>query len=58
VELEHPDFVIKKIFYELLANGVKLTFKEGKEEKTRNVKIVDFENPEKQRVSGGKSIYC
>jgi type I restriction enzyme R subunit len=35
-ELEHPDFVIKgKIFYELLTNGVKVTIKEGKREKTR-----------------------
>jgi len=33
VELEHPDFVVKgKIFYDFLTNGVKLTFKEGKEE--------------------------
>ncbi len=47
VELEHPDFVVKgKIFYDLLTNGVKLTFKEGKEEKTKIVKVVDFENPE------------
>lgn len=47
VELEHPDFLIKgKIFYELLTNGVKLTFKEGKEEKTRIVKLIDFENPD------------
>ena len=47
IDLEHPDFVVKgKIFYELLTNKVKLTFKEGKEEKTRIVKIIDFENPE------------
>ncbi len=47
IEFEHPDFLIKgRIFYELLINGVKLTFKRGKEEKTRIVKIVDFENPE------------
>ncbi|MDF2954680.1 MAG: Type I site-specific restriction-modification system [Candidatus Alkanophagales archaeon MCA70_species_2] len=47
VELEHPDFVVKgKIFYDFLTNGVKLTFKEGKEEKTKIVRIVDFENPE------------
>ena len=46
-ELEHPDFVIKgKIFYDFLTNGVKLTFKEGKEEKTKIVKIIDFENSE------------
>jgi len=48
VELEHPDFVIKgKLFYEMLTNGVKITIREGKEEKTRIVKIVDFENPGK-----------
>ena len=35
-----------KIFYDLLTNGVKLIFKEGKEEKTKIVKVVDFENPE------------
>ena len=35
-----------KIFYDLLTNGVKLTFKEGKEERTKIVKVVDFENPE------------
>jgi len=47
VELEHPDFVVKgKIFYDFLTNGVKITFKEGKEEKTKIVKIVDFEKPE------------
>ena len=47
VELEHPDFVVKgKIFYDLSTNGVKLTFKEGKEEKTKIVKVVDFEKPE------------
>jgi len=46
IELEHPNFVLKwKIFYDILTNGVKLTFKEGKEEKTKIVKIVDFENP-------------
>ena len=34
VELEHPDFVVKgKVFYDFLTDGVKLTFKEGKEEK-------------------------
>jgi type I restriction enzyme R subunit len=47
IELEHPDFVMKgKIFYELLVYGVKLTSREGREEKTKIVKIVDFENPE------------
>lgn len=45
--IEHPDFVVKgKEFYELLTNGVRLTYKEGKEEKTRIVKLIDFENPE------------
>ena len=47
IEFDHPDFIMKgKIFYELLTNGVKLTFREGREEKTKVVKIVDFENIE------------
>jgi len=47
VELDHPDFIIKgKLFYEMLTNGVKITVKENKEERTRIVKIIDFENPE------------
>jgi len=47
IEFDHPDFIMKgKIFYELLTNGVKITFKEGKEERTKNVKIIDFENIE------------
>ena len=45
IEFDHPDFIIKgKIFYEILINGVKLNFREGREEKTRIVKILDFEN--------------
>jgi len=47
VELEHPDFTIKgKMFYNYLTEGVKLTFREGKVEKTKFVKLVDFENVE------------
>ena len=47
IELDHPDFIIKgKLFYDLLTNGVKLTFKEGKEEKTKIVKLIDFESIE------------
>ncbi len=47
IEFDHPDFIIKgKIFYELLTNGVKLTFREGGEEKTKIVKLIDFENIE------------
>lgn len=46
-DLDHPDFIMKgKIFYELLTNGVKITFRQGKEEKTKIVRIIDFENPE------------
>ncbi|SNZ12042.1 type I restriction endonuclease subunit R [Hydrogenobacter hydrogenophilus] len=45
--IDHPDFIIKsKTFYEYLTEGLKLTYREGKEEKTRIVKLVDFENPE------------
>jgi len=47
IEFDHPDFIMKgKIFYELLTNSVKITFKEVKEEKTKIVKIIDFENIE------------
>ncbi len=47
IELDHPDFVMKgKIFYELLTGGVRLTYKEGREEKTRIVKLIDFEEVE------------
>jgi type I restriction enzyme R subunit len=47
IELDHPDFIMKsKIFYDLLTNGVKLTFKERKEEKTKIIKLLDFENLE------------
>jgi type I restriction enzyme R subunit len=45
-EIEHPDFVMKsKIFYDMLTNGVKINIKENHEERTRIVKLVDFENP-------------
>jgi type I restriction enzyme R subunit len=45
--IDHPDFVVKgKIFYQYLTDGVKLTYREGKEEKTRLVKLIDFKNPE------------
>jgi type I restriction enzyme R subunit len=47
IELDHPDFIIKgKLFYDLLTNGVKLTFKEGKEERIKIVKLIDFESIE------------
>ncbi|MCD6399556.1 HsdR family type I site-specific deoxyribonuclease, partial [candidate division WOR-3 bacterium] len=45
--IDHPDPVIRgKLFYEMLSNGVKLTFKKEGEEKTRFVRLVDFKNPE------------
>lgn len=47
VDLDHPDFVVKgKIFYDFLTNGVKLTFKDGRGDRTKIVKIVDFEKLE------------
>jgi len=46
-DIDHPDFVVKgKIFYQYLTEGLKLTYREGKEEITRIVKLIDFENPE------------
>jgi type I restriction enzyme R subunit len=51
IELDHPDFIIKgRLFYDLLTNGVKLTFKEGKEERTKIVKLIDFEGIENNDV--------
>ncbi|MBC7334268.1 MAG: HsdR family type I site-specific deoxyribonuclease, partial [Actinobacteria bacterium] len=45
-EIDHPDFVMKsKLFYDMLTNGVKITTKEKGEERTKVVKLVDFENP-------------
>ncbi len=45
--IDHPDPVMRgKIFYDMLISGVKLTFKEGNEEKTRLVRLIDFSNPE------------
>jgi type I restriction enzyme, R subunit len=45
--IDHPDFIVKgKIFYQYLTEGVKLTYREGKEEKTVVVKLIDFKNPE------------
>jgi type I restriction enzyme R subunit len=47
IQFDHLDFIMKgKIFYGLLTDGVKLTYKEGKEERTKIVKIIDFENIE------------
>ncbi|MCI4458634.1 MAG: type I restriction endonuclease subunit R, partial [Thermocrinis sp.] len=48
--IDHPDFIIKgKIFYQYLTGGVKLTYREGKEEKTVVVKLIDFKNPENNK---------
>jgi type I restriction enzyme R subunit len=45
--IDHPDPVMRgKIFYDMLTTGVKLTFKEGGEEKTKLVWLVDFSNPD------------
>jgi len=47
LDLDHPDFVIKgKNFYDYLTKGVKISFREGKEEKTKIVRLIDFESPE------------
>jgi len=44
-DIDHPDFMIKsKIFYEMLINGVKIKVKGKNEERTRIVKLIDFEN--------------
>lgn len=46
IDIYHPDFVMKsKIFYDMLTKGVKITTKEKVRERTRIVKLVDFETP-------------
>jgi type I restriction enzyme R subunit len=45
--IDHPDPVTRgKMFYDMLTSGVKLTFKENREERTRLVKLIDFSNPD------------
>jgi type I restriction enzyme R subunit len=45
-DIDHPDSTMKsKIFYDMLANGVKIAVKENQEERTKIVKLIDFENP-------------
>jgi type I restriction enzyme R subunit len=42
--IDHPDPVIKsKLFYDMLVAGVKLVIKESNEERTRLVKLIDFD---------------
>ena len=44
-DIDHPDFVIKsKIFYDMLTGGVRITVREKGGERTRLVKLIDFEN--------------
>ncbi|MFN7066016.1 MAG: type I restriction endonuclease subunit R, partial [Aquificaceae bacterium] len=44
-ELDHPDFTMKgKMFYEMLINGVKVTTREKGKDKTILVKLIDFED--------------
>ncbi|ENN96238.1 HsdR family type I site-specific deoxyribonuclease [Methanocaldococcus villosus KIN24-T80] len=44
--IDHPDPIIRgKIFYDMLISGVKITYKESSNEKTRIVKLIDFSNP-------------
>jgi type I restriction enzyme R subunit len=47
LDLDPPDFLMKgKNFYEYLIKGVKISFKQSREEETRIVRLIDFENPE------------
>ncbi|MBW2069573.1 MAG: type I restriction endonuclease subunit R [Deltaproteobacteria bacterium] len=46
-DIDHPDFVMKsKIFYEMLTKGVKIKIRERGRDKTKIVKLIDFETPE------------
>lgn len=43
--IDHPDFIIKsKMIYDVLVNGAKIKVKEGREERIKLVKLIDFEN--------------
>jgi len=47
IDLRHPDPIIRgKIFYEMLTNGVKITVKEKGVERTKIVRLIDYENPD------------
>ncbi len=47
-DIDHPDFLMKgKLFYDMLTNGVKVTFREGNKETTRLVWLIDFDDPAK-----------
>jgi len=44
-DIDHPDFIMKsKIFYDMLVNGIKILTKEKQEERTKIVRLIDFEN--------------
>lgn len=46
-DLQHPDLIIKsELFYQMLVNGVKITLRDDKEERTKIVRIYDFDKPE------------
>jgi type I restriction enzyme R subunit len=43
-DIDHPDDLMKsKMFYDMLTNGVKVVVKENHEERTRLVKLLDFD---------------
>jgi type I restriction enzyme R subunit len=45
-DIDHPDDLMKsKMFYDMLANGVKIVVRQNHEERTRLVRLVDLENP-------------
>jgi type I restriction enzyme R subunit len=53
VDIDHPDFTMKsKMFYEMLATGVKVVVHEDQEERTRLAKLVDFDNPTQNEFLG------
>ena len=51
IELDHPDFVMKsKLFYEMLLYGAKIKVRGKGEERTKIVKLVDFENSQNNEL--------
>lgn len=60
-ELDHPDFTMKsKMFYEMLAQGVKITTRTEGEDKTIIVKLIDFDNVNKNDflISNQFTVEC
>jgi len=47
IDLDSPDWNIKMFnFYKYLSEGVKISYRENGEEKSKSVRLIDFDSPE------------